>query len=86
MAMTIYDRLKGIVSYRLLEQVAKMASEGDESKLAFLFETISRLSPPSTTVRPFTIWRRWFVWDLPVCWSCFEGSFKSFIRIAGKSS
>ncbi len=45
MAMTIYDRLKGIVSYKLLEQVAKMASEGDESKLAFLFETISRLSP-----------------------------------------
>jgi len=43
--MSAFDRLKGFVSGKLLDQVVRVAEDDDEEKLASLFETLSKLSP-----------------------------------------
>ncbi|SDX64105.1 Radical SAM superfamily enzyme, MoaA/NifB/PqqE/SkfB family [Acetomicrobium thermoterrenum DSM 13490] len=45
MVMSLTDRLKGMVSIALLNQVVKLVEEGNDEKLASLFDTISRLAP-----------------------------------------
>ena len=45
MVMSLTDRLKGMISVALLNQVVKLVEEGDDKKLALLFDTISRLAP-----------------------------------------
>jgi len=45
MGMNAMDRLKGLVSAALLDQVARLAEEDDERKLVALFEALSKISP-----------------------------------------
>jgi len=45
MVMSLTDRLKGMISVALFNQVVKLVEEGDDKKLATLFDAISRLAP-----------------------------------------
>ena len=45
MVMSLADRLKGMISVALLNQVVKLIEDGDDKKLASLFDGISRLAP-----------------------------------------
>jgi MoaA/NifB/PqqE/SkfB family radical SAM enzyme len=55
MSKNAFDRLKGLVSGMLLDQVVRVAEQDDEKKLAALFENMSRLSPTKYYKEGFAI-------------------------------
>ncbi|MDN5336227.1 MAG: hypothetical protein PWR02_1253, partial [Synergistales bacterium] len=55
MSKNAFDRLKGLVSGMLLDQVVRVAEQNDEKKLAALFENMSRLSPTKYYKESFAI-------------------------------
>ena len=57
MVMSLADRLKGMISVALLNQVVKLIEDGDEKLASHLMAY--RLAPQSSSARPLKNWQNW---------------------------